>query len=164
MMGSNKGLAFVLGLIVLLAAVGFLAFESTRLTEHRLSPTVQDVYWSVAGRKVTVASVGEEVEAHIILQTQEEYAGSLTVKIRKDISFWPDSDFSTKTVTVQLKGGQTSELELTFIPDRVSGRILRGYLVEVDFSVTRAKWVMENSYPPRLNVHASLGQVPDQTA
>jgi hypothetical protein len=84
-MGSLKGIAFVLGLIVVLAAMTFLAFASTRLTEHRLPPTVQDVYWSVAGERVTGASIGEKVEAHVILQAQGEHAGSIVVKIRNDI-------------------------------------------------------------------------------
>lgn len=162
--GSNKGTAFVLGLIVALAAVTFLAFVSTRLTERELSPTVQDVYWSVAGKRVTGANIGEEVRAHVILQAQGEYADSVAVKIRNDISFWPDSDFSTKIFTVQLNGGQTFELESAFVPERASGRSFRGYFVEVDFSVTHVKWVMEDSYPPRLKVQVSLEQVPNQSA
>jgi hypothetical protein len=59
--------------------------------------------------------------------------GSIVVKERNDISFWPDSDFSTKIFAVQLKGDQTFELESTFIPELASGWSFRGYFVEVDF-------------------------------
>jgi len=116
---------------------------------------VQEVFWQMEGQKVTTVGVGVEVEAYVVVKATEEYVGSIVVKIRKDISFWPDSDYSIKTVPVNLIGGQETKLELSFVPDQASDgglRSLRGYFVEVDFSATQTSWVMENSYPPRLKV------------
>jgi len=152
---TRKGQAFILILLLLLGIILIFVFVSTRSARVRASPTVQEVFWRVDGQKVTTANVGVEVEAHVVVKATEEYVGSIVVKIRKDIAFWPDSDYSVKTVPVNLRGGQETELELSFAPDQASDgglRSLRGYFVEVDFSVTQTSWVMENSYPPRLKV------------
>jgi hypothetical protein len=116
-------------------------------------PVVQEVFWRVNGQRVAVASVGVEVEAHVVIRVSQDYVGSITIKIRKDISFWFDSDYSIKTEPVNLMSGQEINLVLRFTPDQASrGGLfsLRGYFVEVDFSATHTKWVMESSYPPRL--------------
>jgi hypothetical protein len=142
-------------LLVLLGVIVIFALLSTRSARVRSAPVVQEVFWRVGGQRVTTASVGDEVEAHVVVKATGEYVGSIVVKIRKDISLWPDSDYSTKTVPLNLRGGQETELELAFVPDETSGgglRSLRGYLVEVDFTATHTSWVMKSSYPPRLEV------------
>jgi len=149
---TRKGQAFILILLVLLGIIVVFVLLSNRSARVRLAPIVQEVFWRVDGQKVITASVGVEVEAHMIVKASEEYVGSIVVRIRKDISFWPDSDYSVKTVPVNLRGGQETELELAFVPDEASGGRLRGYFVEVDFSAARTSWVMESSYPPRLKV------------
>jgi hypothetical protein len=152
---ARKGQALVLIVIVLLAIIVIFAVLSLRSARVSAAPTVQEVFWQVSGQNVTTVRVGDEVEAHVVVKATEEYVGSIVVKIRKDISFWPDSDYSIKTVPVNLRGGQETEFELTFVPDQASDggfRGLRGYFVEVDFSATHTNWVMENSYPPRLKV------------
>jgi hypothetical protein len=116
---------------------------------------VQEAFWRISGQNVTVGFVGFEVEAHVVVKAREEYVGSIVMKIRKDISYWPDSDYSTKPVLVNLRGDQVTELELRFVPDQASAGRLRGYFIEVDFSVTHTSWVMESSYPPRLKVSES---------
>lgn len=149
---AQAGRVFVVVLLVLLAAVGVIVFVLIRSSQVRSSPVVQEVFWRVDGRNSTTANIGDEVEAHVVVKTEEEYVGSMVVKLRKDVSFWSDSDYSTKTVPVDLKGGEATELELVFAPDEASGGSLRGYFVEVDFTLTHTNWVMENSYPPRLRV------------
>jgi len=152
---TRKGQAFILILLVLLGIIVIFALLSTRSARVRSTPVVQEVFWRVGGQKVTTASVGDEVEAHVVVKATEEYVGSIVVKIRKDVSFWPDSDYNTKTVPVNLKGSQETALELAFVPDEASGgslRSLRGYFVEVDFTASGTSWVMESSYPPRLKV------------
>lgn len=149
---ARRGQAFILILLVLLGMIVVFALVSTRSVRVRSTPVMQEVFWRVDGRRVTTASVGDEVEAHVVAKATEEYVGSIVVRIRKDISFWPDSDYSIKTVPVNLRGGQETELELAFVPDQASAGSLRGYFVEVDFSATGTSWVMESSYPPRLRV------------
>jgi len=149
---TRKGQAFVLILLVILGIIVVFAFLSTRSARVRFTPVVQEGFWLVGDQRVTTATVGVEVEAHVVVKATEEYVGSIMVRIRKDISFWWDSDFSVKTVPVNLRGGRETELELTFVPDEASAGRLRGYFVEVDFSVTQTSWVMENTYPPRLRV------------
>lgn len=119
----------------------------------RYAPTVEKALWEVAGQRVTTANVGDEVEAHVVIKTIREYIGSIMIKIRKDIAFQPErKDYYVETVPVNLIGGQEKEIELTFVPDQSRGNSLRGYFIEVDFLDSLTKWVMENSYPPRLRV------------
>lgn len=152
---TRKGQGFILIIIVLLVIVVIFALLSTHSARVRSAPTVQEAFWRVGGQNVTEAFVGFEVEAHVVVKAKEEYVGSIVIKIRKDVSFWPDSDYSTKTVPVNLRGDQVTELELRFVPDQASAGRLRGYFMEIDFSVTHTSWAMENSYPPRLKVGTS---------
>jgi len=152
---SRRGQAIILILILVLAVVVVFALLSMRSVRIRSSPSVQEVFWQVGGANVTEASLGDDVEAHAVIKVNKEYVGSIVVKIRKDVAFWPDTDYSTKTVPVDLRGDQVTELELAFVADQVSGGRLRGYFVEIDFQALHTNWVMENSYPPRLTVNVS---------
>jgi hypothetical protein len=145
----------VLILIVVLAIVVVFALVSVRFARVKSSPSVQEVFWQVGGANVTEASVGDDIEAHAVIKATKEYVGSVVVKVRRDVAFWPDSDYSTKTVPVNLRGDQSTELELVFVPDQISGGDFRGYFVEIDFSSLNTNWVMENSYPPRLTINTS---------
>jgi hypothetical protein len=152
---DRRGFGFIPVLVILLAVVIIPAFLVTESSRIQATPAIQGVFWRVANHNSTTSSVGEEVEAHVIVLVKEEYAGSITLKIRKDVSFWLDSDYATKTFPVNLEGGQTNELELAFTPGQPSAGRIRGYFIEVDFLATHTRWTMENSYPPRLTV---LGQ------
>jgi uncharacterized iron-regulated membrane protein len=147
---------FVLILLVLIGIIMFFALLPTFFNQvSGEAPVVQDAFWQVNGQKVTVASVGVEAEANVIVRISQNYVGSITIKIRKDISFWTDVDYTIKTEPVNLTSGQEIHLVLRFTPDQASKGgpfSLRGYFIEVDFSATHTKWVMESSYPPRLRV------------
>jgi len=149
---TRKGQALVLIILVLLGIIVIFVLLSARSARVRSSPMVQEVFWQIDSQRGTTASVGDEVKAHIVIKATEKYVGSIVMKVRKDISFWPDSDYSIKTVPVNVRGGQETELELSFVPDEASGGSLRGYFVEIDFQATGTSWVMENTYPPRLKV------------
>lgn len=152
---TRKGQGFILVIIILLVIVVIFALLIMHSSRVGSAPTVQEAFWRVGGQNVTDAFVGLEIEAHIVVKAKEEYVGSIVIKIRKDVSLWPDSDYSTKTVPVNLRGDQVTELELQFIPDQASGDRLRGYFIEIGFSVTHTSWTMEKSYPPRLKVSTS---------
>jgi hypothetical protein len=141
---DRRGIGFVLIIIIIVAIVVVFALVSIRSTQLGSTPSVQDSYWVISGKRSTVASVGQEVEAHVIIEAKEEYIDSVVVKIRKDISYLPDTDYATKT----------ADLEVTFTPDQTSAGSLRGYFIEVDYSALYTNWVMDNAYPPRLTVQA----------
>jgi hypothetical protein len=153
---DRKGQIFIIILIVLLIIVVVFVVFSSRSSQVSAAPVVQEVFWQVYGRNVTAAHIGDEVEAHAIVKATAEYVGSILVKIRKDIAYWSDSDYSVKTVPVNLNGSQATELVLDFVPDQASEGRLRGYFVEIDFQATHTSWTMENSYPPRLMVSPSI--------
>jgi len=148
----NKGQTLLLIVILLAGIIVASAVLSTRLARVRYAPTVQDAFWEVDGQRVTTARVGAEVKAQVMIKATEGYVGSVVVKIRKDVALWLDSDYHVLTVSVNLVGGQEKEIDLVFVPDKPSGGGLRGYFIEIDFKATKTKWVMENSYPPRLKV------------
>jgi hypothetical protein len=155
-MGSKarKGQVFIILLIILVVVIVLFVALPMFEAQHKSTPLVQQVFWNVNDRNVTSCYLGEDVEAHIVIKGIEEYSGSIVVKIRKDATFWFDSDYTVKTFPVDLPGGQTAELVTTFAPDEGSGGQLRGYFVEVDFLTTHSDWIMESSYPPRLKVIA----------
>lgn len=160
---DRRGFGFLLLFIVLLAVVVVFAFMVNESSRVQASPAVQQAFWRVNSHNSTTANVSEEVEAQVIVRAKEDYSGSIVLKVRKDVSFWSDSDYATKTFPIDLKSGQTTELELTFTPDQASTGRLRGYFMEVDFLVTHTNWAMANSYPPRLTV-VEQSQTPSQNA
>jgi len=149
---TSKGQVLILILLALLGLVLIFGLLSAFSVRVRAAPIVQEAFWRVDDQKVSTTKLGESVGAHVVVQATEEYVGSIVVKIRKDIRFWPDSDYQTSTVPVNLKGGEEKEITLIFTPDEVSGGSLRGYFLEIEFRATRTTWTMENSYPPRLRV------------
>jgi hypothetical protein len=131
-----------------------LSKERRKIAETResMQPVVKEAFWKVDGRIVTIASAGVEVEAQVVLKAIGEYNGSIRVRIRRDVALRPEKDCCVVNVPVNLVEGKEKEVKLSFVPDKLSGNSLRGYFIEIDFSATKTKWVMENSYPPRLRV------------
>ncbi len=150
--GAAKGQILILILTVLLGLVLIFAFVSTVSVNVRAAPIVREAFWKVDGSTVSTTKVGENVEAHVVVEATEEYVGSIVVKIRKDIRWWPDSDYHVSTIPVNLKGGEEKEIKTVFTPDQASGGSFRGYFIEIEFRAARTTWTMENSYPPRLKV------------
>lgn len=149
---SSKGQAFLFIILLAIVIIAAFALLWTRFTRVRFAPIVQEAFWQVDEQRITTASVSSEVEATVAVKATEQYVGSIVIKIRKDVALWPDSDYHVLTVPVDLAGGEEKKIEFTFVPDESSDGGLRGYFIEVDFLATRTKWVMENSYPPRLRV------------
>lgn len=149
---SVKGQILVLVLLVLLGLVVVFVLSSTFSGRVRTAPIVREAVWAVGGSVVTTANVGDKVDARVEVQTVEEYVGSIVVKIRKDVRWWPDTDYHVSTMPLNLKGGETTEIEVAFTPDEASSSGMRGYFIEIEFQATRTTWTMENTYPPRLTV------------
>lgn len=152
---QTKGQILILIVILLIGLVVIIALASRNTARVRAAPIVNDAFFTIDGTRVTTAMVGDRVQTHVVIEAVEEYVGSVVVKIRKDISTWPDSDYHISTTPVTLSGGEQEEIDVVFIPDQASGsgfRSLKGYFVEVNFQATGTTWVMENSYPPRLRV------------
>jgi len=154
---TSKGQILIIILLILFGLVVVSGLISIFSGRDRAAPIVKEAYWVVDGQKASTSSLGEEVEAHIVIQAVEQYADSIIVKIRKDIRLWFDSDFTVITTPVNLAGGDEKTVEIAFTPDEAShGSVtgLRGYFIEIEFKATRTTWKMENSYPPRLTVTA----------
>jgi len=149
---QTKGQILILIVLVLIGLVVIFALFSRVSVRIRAAPIVREAVWSVDDSVVSTASVGENVETHIVVEAVEEYVGSVVVKIKKDIRWWPDSDYHVSTIPINLKGSEQKTIEIAFTPDEASSGGMRGYFIEIDFQATRTTWVMENSYPPRLRV------------
>jgi len=148
---KSRGQMLIIALIVLVLIVVIIVLGVASLGK-RQNPIVLEALWQKNDQRITEANRGDELHAYVVVRAEEEYVGSILVKVRKDIALWIDTDYEFSTFPVNLRGGQTTELELSFIPDQASSGRLRGYFVEVDFQVTGSNWVMEDSYPPRLKI------------
>jgi hypothetical protein len=152
---ASKGQILIIILLIIFGFIVISGLISIFSGRDASAPVVKEAYWLVNGDKASTSSLGQEVEAHIVVQATEQYVGSIVVKIRKDARLWPDSDFAVDTIPLDLAGGDEKTIELAFTPDEIShGNItgLRGYFIEIEFRATRTSWTMENSYPPRLTV------------
>lgn len=154
---ASRGQILILIILVILGFIVVSGLISIFSGREASTPIVKEAYWIVDGQKASTSSLGQEVEAHVVVQATEQYSGSIVVKVRKDVRLWFDSDFSVDTVPVDLAGGDEKTIELSFTPDEASrGGLtgLQGYFIEIEFRATRTTWTMENSYPPRLTVTA----------
>jgi len=116
---------------------------------------VKNVYWKVDGVTTSTCTVGDDVQAHIILEaSQASVQGSIRVKIRKDIALFPDEDYLVRDYSVSLDRGDSRDIVVTFYPDEASSASFRGYFVEI---VGDTSWTMDSSYPPRLSVETFSG-------
>lgn len=117
------------------------------------TPQVADAYWKIGSTRVTTAKVNDRVEAHVTIQAVGgPLDGYVTIRVRKAIALWPDSDFMVQTFQISVSNGEETDVSLTFYPDESSGGFLQGYYMEVDLTTWNNKWMMANSYPPRLKV------------
>jgi len=150
---SRRG-TILIPVIIIIAVILIALFVVIPLltSNNGSAPVVQDVTWQSGGKNVTSISLGQEVETQVTIQAIEQYTDSVVIKVRKDIAYWFDSDYATKTFPVSLASGQTTLLSVTFTPDEASEGNMRGYFVEIDFSGTGSTWIMDGSYPPRLQV------------
>jgi hypothetical protein len=152
---ASKGQILILILLILFGLIVISGLISIFSGRDRGAPIVKEAYWLVHGEKTSTSSLGQEVEAHLVIQAVEQYSGSIVVKIRKDVRLWFDSDFTVTTTPVNLAGGDEKTVEIAFTPDEAThGNVtgLRGYFIEIEFKATGTTWKMENSYPPRLAV------------
>jgi hypothetical protein len=149
---ARRGQVLIIIVVIILILVALFVILPSFEARNRPVPLVQQVFWRANNQNVTSVYLGGEVELHAVIKVTEGYTGSIVVKVRKDVAYWLDSDYTVKTFPVNLIGGQTTELELTFSPDEASQGRFRGYFVEIQFSATNTNWVMDDSYPPRLEV------------
>ncbi|MEM3384784.1 MAG: LEA type 2 family protein [Nitrososphaeria archaeon] len=117
-------------------------------------PILQNVWWTVDGKIVTQVLQGQTVEAHVQIKAEGgNVQGTITIRIRKDLTLLPDEDYKVQTFTIDLQEGQIIDLTVTFIAMEKSSFTFRGYFMQVDFNTWGTSWTMEDSYPPRLKVN-----------
>lgn len=113
---------------------------------------VIDTYWLKGGQQVTSIIVGESVEAHATcIAYSGPVSGVLIIKVKKDISYAPDTEFIGRTFQVNLESGVSSDFYFSWIPDEPSAGSLRGYFLEIWFNGEKIE-TMPSTYPPRLKV------------
>jgi hypothetical protein len=150
-----RGQILIFIVLILIFAVVVFALLSPNFGGRKSAPAVLEAFWRVDGQRVNSASVGDSVEAVVTVRASEQYVGSVILKVRKDVSWWFDKDYSVATVPLDLRGGAERDLTLEFVPDEATvGRVgsLKGYFIEVEFSAVGASWTMDSAYPPRLEV------------
>jgi hypothetical protein len=117
-----KGQILVFFVLILIFAFVVFALLSPHFGGGKPAPSVLEAYWRVDGQRVTFASVGDSVEAVVSVRASEQYVGSIVVKVRKDVSWWFDKDYSVATVPVDMVGGgEPALLKVEFVPDEASG-------------------------------------------
>jgi len=149
---ARRGQVFIVIIVIIIILVALFVIVPMLGGRNRPAPLVQQILWQANNQNVTSVYLGEEFELRAVVKATEQYTGSVVVKVRKDVADWFDSDYAVKTFPLNLIGDQTIELELTFSPDEATQGRFRGYFVEIQFSATNTKWVMDDSYPPRLEV------------
>jgi flagellar basal body-associated protein FliL len=149
---ARRGQVFIIIIVIIIILVALFVIVPMLEARNRPAPLMKQVFWQANNQNVTNVYLGEEVELHAVVKATEQYTGSVVVKVRKDVADWFDSDYTVKTFPLNLVGDQIVELELTFSPDEATQGRFRGYFVEIQFSASNTKWVMDDSYPPRLEV------------
>jgi len=111
---------------------------------------VVNAYWTVDGRVVTEAKVGERVTAVVILKAiGGSVSGTVEVKVFKELKLLPDVKVASRSFATFLRSGESILLRVQFTPDGIGGVLIKGYYVKVYFDGEEI-WEMENAYPPRL--------------
>jgi len=117
------------------------------------TPLVVNTWWSTSAGIVTEVRKGETVQAHILVKASGgALRGTVTVRIRKDLPYWPDEDYKVQVYSLSLNENEQTELTITFIASEPTSSSFRGYFIQVDFDAWGTSWTMESSYPPRLKV------------
>lgn len=137
-----------------------------RLAVSKAAPTqgslkVTSAYWVAGGQPVTSVEASGAVEAHVVCTAQGgPVAGSLLIKVKKDISYAPDTEYAEQAFHVDLETGASNDFHFSWIPDEPSAGSLRGYFIEVWFDGQKVQ-TMDSSYPPRLRATLTSQGVPE---
>ncbi len=107
--------------------------------------------WFIDSVFASSARPGSMVKAGVLIRARGNVEGTVTLEIRRDLKYLPDSVAARKNFYVSLSNGEERALYLEFTADRSSS--LRGYYMKVYFNGSPV-WEMENSYPPRLPVES----------
>jgi len=159
-MRYRKQFTFLLALSILFSTI----LSMTPMIQAQSgSLKVIDAYWTVNGKQVTSARVGDEVVAHVKVKAQDGNAqGTLTIKVRQDATAWLDEDYATHEFSIVLTSGTEKEYSIKFVPFDASGEDLKhvlgepelkGYYILAEFKDNEI-YKMESDYPPRLTVSA----------
>ena len=110
---------------------------------------IESIKWKDnEGKNISVVESNQLVKVIITLSINGEYIGYITFKVRKDVRFLPDKDVAFLRQYYILRDKEKITITLSFIAEK--SLLTRGYFVEIDWKNKR--YVMPNSYPPRLRV------------
>ncbi len=117
--------------------------------EARGTIIVERYGWFIGSSAVTSARPGASARAAVLIRAQGNVDGTVTLELRRDLKYMPDTVLAQRSFRVSLADGEERTLYLDFTVESVTN--LRGYFMRVYYDST-PMWEMENSYPPRLAV------------
>ena len=121
---------------------------------------VAETTWLVNGHQVFVAKVGDNVETTVLVRADGgRVYGLLTIRVRKDIPYGPDTDYREHSSPIDLAAEATKKISFSWSPDTPSGSDFRGYFLRILLDGTEI-WAMPDSYPPRLQVGSTKKGTP----
>jgi len=132
-------------LLCLIFATAFNSYECNAAS----AISIVDAYWSINGKKVSTAYVGDEIEATIRIKAGSgSVQGTITINIMQDTDVWFDEDFISEERSFILSAGQEKEYTISFRPffgygDEIVGVfgdfMFEGYYIEVEYQAARAR-------------------------
>ncbi len=144
-----KGQISLLALLLIIFLL-FMIVSSIYSKQHSYATiTIEEIVWiNSDGIKINTARSNQLVQVKITISSLSKYDGYISFKVRKDTRFLPDKNIAYLKQFYSLEKGQKISITLSFVAEK--GFLTRGYFVEIDWR--NGKYVMENSYPPRLRV------------
>ncbi len=112
---------------------------------------VEKYGWFVGNAFTSSIRPGSTVKAAVLIRARGNVEGTVTLEIKRDQKYLPDSVAVRRNFYINLRDGEEKTLYLEFIAE--SSSTLRGYFMKVYLDGSPV-WEMRNSYPPRLLVEA----------
>ncbi len=126
--------------------------SSQSVAERARGTIIVEKYgWFVGNAFTSSVRPGSTVKAAVLIRARGDVEGTVTLEVKRDLKYLPDSVAARRNFYIDLKDGEKRTLYLEFITE--SSSTLRGYFMKVYLDGSPI-WEMRNSYPPRLLVEA----------
>jgi len=136
-------------IIIILIVIGaYVVYKSVFTLRGKGSLLVSKICWLVGEKSVEEVDSGTVVTAVVVLYSPTGYSGYIEVKVRKDVTLFPDETVAVVKQYYTISKEAEVEVKVTFKAEY--SLLTRGYHIEVVWST--GKYTMEPNYPPRLKV------------
>ncbi len=112
---------------------------------------VLNVKWISGDKQIYSASEGQKITAVITITSKEDdFYGLIQVYVYKDLFFYPDEILNGRLYKLNIGMNEVKIIYFTFkLPEDFESN-LEGFYIVIKEPHLEFKWVMEDSYPPRL--------------